>query len=278
MSSARYALCLGALLLSAGASAEPLLERAVARGVLNVCSGDEFPPFKFIGADNRPAGLIPDLIGDLHQQLSATLGQGLKLQLVQVNPVNRILFLQQGRCDLLVTSMLDTPARRRQVDFASPGFYSSAATVFAPKATPLADWQALRGKTLCAPATSVWVRPLEARYGVHFIAFNGSAEVRKAVADQRCLGALGDDVLYQALAASPGWQDYEVKLPGQDPAPWGIAVRQGQPALLKAVSAIVEGWHAEGLIVSLEQRYGLAPNPWVAAQHQRARQQVAAHD
>ena len=271
-------LCLTALLLSTGASAEPLLERAVARGMLNVCSGDEFPPFKFLDAQDRPAGLIPDLIGDLHQQLSAATGKPLALRLVQVNPVNRILFLQQGRCDLLVTSMLDTPARRQQVDFASPGFYSSAATVFAPKSTPLPDWQSLRGKALCAPATSVWVRPLEERYGVRFVSFNGSAEVRKAVADQRCLGALGDDVLYQALAASPGWEDYEVKLPGQDPAPWGIALRKDQPELLKALSSIVEGWHAEGLIVALEQRYGLPPNPWVAEQHQRARRQVAAHE
>ena len=271
-------LCLAALLLSTGAGAEPLLERAVARGMLNVCSGDEFPPFKFLDAQDRPAGLIPDLIGDLHQQLSAATGKPLALRLVQVNPVNRILFLQQGRCDLLVTSMLDTPARRQQVDFASPGFYSSAATVFAPKSTPLADWQSLRGKTLCAPATSVWVRPLEERYGVRFVSFNGSAEVRKAVADQRCLGALGDDVLYQALAATPGWEDYEVKLPGQDPAPWGIALRKDQPELLKALSSIVEGWHAEGLIIALEQRYGLQPNPWVAEQHQRAQRQVAAHE
>ncbi|MDR0278267.1 MAG: transporter substrate-binding domain-containing protein [Paucimonas sp.] len=271
-------LCLAALLLSAGASAEPLLERAVARGVLNVCSGDEFPPFRFLDPQGRPAGLIPDLIGDLHQQLSARVGKELELRLVQVNPVNRILFLQQGRCDLLVTSMLDTPARRQQVDFASPGFYSSAATVFAPKATPLTDWQQLRGKALCAPATSVWVRPLEERYGVRFVSFNGSAEVRKAVADQRCLGALGDDVLYQALAATPGWQDYEVKLPGQDPAPWGIALRKEQPALLAALSQIVEGWHAEGLVIALEQRYGLAPNPWLAAQHQRALRPVASHD
>ena len=100
--------------------------------------------------------------------------------------------------------------------------------------------------------------------------FNGTAEVRKAVADSRCLGAMGDDALYSALARQPEWADYEVKLPGQDPAPWGIALRKGQPALLAAVSSIVEGWHAQGVIIGLEQRYGLAPNAWVAQQHARA--------
>ncbi|MBE8594690.1 hypothetical protein IQK56_29425 [Pseudomonas sp. MAFF 301449] len=52
---------------------------------------------------------------------------------------------------------------------------------------------------------------------------------------------------------------------------WGIALRKGQPALLAAVSSIVEGWHANGLIIELEQRYALAPNAWVAQQHAQAR-------
>ena len=253
------------------AFAEPLLERAQSRGTLNVCTSDEFPPFKTLDAQGKPSGLIMDLIVDLQQQLSARVGQPLKLSLVQVNPLNRLLFLDQGRCEVLVTSLLDTPARRREVDFASPGFYSSAATVFAPKSTAVPDWESLRGKTLCAPATSVWVRPFENRYGVQFASFNGTAEVRKAVADSRCLGAMGDDALYSALARQPEWADYEVKLPGQDPAPWGIALRKGQPELLAAVSEIVEGWHANGLIIQLEQRYGLAPNAWVAQQHSQAR-------
>ncbi|KAA8554134.1 transporter substrate-binding domain-containing protein [Pseudomonas marginalis] len=252
------------------AHAEPLLERAQSRSTLNVCTSDEFPPFKTFDAQGKPGGLILDLIVDLQQQLSAKVGQPLKLQLVPVNPLNRLLFLEQGRCEVLVTSLLDTPARRREVDFASPGFYSSAATVFAPKSTAVPDWQSLRGKTLCAPATSVWVRPFETRYGVQFASFNGTAEVRKAVADSRCLGAMGDDALYSALARQPEWADYEVKLPGQDPAPWGIALRKGQPALLAALSSIVEGWHAQGVIIGLEQRYGLAPNAWVAQQHARA--------
>jgi polar amino acid transport system substrate-binding protein len=256
--------------VSLQALAEPLLERAQERGSLNVCTSDEFPPFKTLDAQGQPAGLIMDLIRDLQQQLSTQIGQALHLQLVQVNPLNRMLFLEQGRCEVLVTSLLDTPARRREVDFASPGFYSSAATVFAPKNIAVPDWSSLRGKTLCAPASSVWLRPFERRYGVQFASFNGTAEVRKAVADSRCLGALGDDALYSALAQQPEWADYEVKLPGQDPAPWGIALRKGQPQLLAAVSSIVEGWHARGLIIALEQRYGLAPNAWVAQQHARA--------
>ncbi|WP_069865915.1 transporter substrate-binding domain-containing protein [Pseudomonas citronellolis] len=256
-------------LLAAGATAhaEPLLQHALERGSLNICTADEFPPFKRYDKDGQASGLIQDLILDLHQRLAAQVGQPLKLQLVQVTPLNRLLFLNQGRCELLVTSLLDTPTRRREVDFVSPGYYSSAATVFAPRSTRIDSWEALHGKTLCAPLTSVWVRPYEARYGIEFVSFGGLPEMRKALLDGRCLGALGDDVLYRSLAQEPGWQDFEVKLPGQDPAPWGIALRKEQPALRDAVAAIVRDWHASGRIVALEQHYHLPPNPWVAEQH-----------
>ncbi|EPM9935768.1 MULTISPECIES: transporter substrate-binding domain-containing protein [Pseudomonas] len=260
----------GSLALLAGqVSGEPLLERAIERGTLNVCTADEFPPFKRYDSHGQASGLIYDLIVDLQHRLSTRTGQPLKLELVQVTPLNRLLFLNQGRCELLVTSLLDTPARRREVDFAAPGYYSSAATVFAAKHTSIDSWEGLRGKTLCAPLTSVWVRPYEARYGIEFISFSGLPEMRKALLDGRCVGALGDDVLYRALAGEPQWQDFEVKLPGQDPAPWGIALRKDQPQLRDSVGAIVRDWHASGYLIDLEHRYGLPANPWLAEQHQR---------
>lgn len=48
------------LLLLTGAAmqvhAEPLLERAQSRGTLNVCTSDEFPPFKTLDAQGNPGG------------------------------------------------------------------------------------------------------------------------------------------------------------------------------------------------------------------------------
>ncbi|TPG88782.1 hypothetical protein EAH72_32765 [Pseudomonas caspiana] len=247
--------------------AETLLERAVERGSLNVCTSDEFPPFKAYDKNGQASGLIYDLILDVQRHLSQASGHELKLQLVNVTPLNRLLFLNQGRCELLVTSLLDTPARRREVDFVSPGYYSSAATVFARKSTVVTDWGSLRGKTLCAPSTSVWVRPYEERYGVEFASFNGLAELRQALVDGRCLGALGDDVLYRALSQTSGWEDFEVKLPGQDPAPWGIALRKGQDNLRENLSVLVREWHSSGELIRLEQKYKLPANPWIAQQH-----------
>lgn len=265
----RLSLGLLALLGWSVAQAEVLLERAVSRGSLSVCTGEEFPPFKFIDAEGNHSGLIYDLVLDLQHQLQQATGKDLGLQLVLVTPVNRLAFLNQGRCELLVTSLLDTPSRRREVDFVEPGYYSSAATVFAPKTTRLEHWEDLRGKVLCSNPASVWVRPYEERYGVRFASYTGNAEVRKAVADGRCLGTLADDVFYREQAKDPNWQDYEIKLPSQDAAPWGIALRKGQPELQALLGKVVESWHRSGLIIELEKKYGIEANPWVAEQHAR---------
>ena len=91
--------------------------------------------------------------------------------------------------------------------------------------------------------------------------------MRKAVADGRCLGTLADDVFYRALAKDPHWQDYEIKLPSQDAAPWGMALRKGQPELKALLGNVVEGWHRSWLIIELEKKYGIEAHPWVAEQH-----------
>jgi len=103
------------------AQAEVLLERAISRGSLSVCTGEEFPPFKFIDAQGNHSGLIYDQILDLQRQLQQAPGKDLGLQVVLVTPVNRLAFLNQGRRELLVTSLLETPRRRREQDFVKPG-------------------------------------------------------------------------------------------------------------------------------------------------------------
>lgn len=258
-----HVMLLFALAPAARAAADPALDRIARRGQLSVCYGGlESPGFAYIGKDGKPAGLTWDLIVDLHRRFNALAGRQLALNLVRVTPVNRIVFVKQGRCDFLVTSLLDTPERRREIDFVSPGIYSAAAAVFAPKATRIERWDDLRGKTVCAPAASVWIRPYEQK-GLRIAGYPGMAEVHKAVLDGRCVASLGDDTGYAKVRQdNQSWKGFEVKLIGDERLPWGVALRKDQPQLKRLLGGIVTGWHRDGVILALERKYGLPPNPW----------------
>jgi len=248
---------------AAPAHADTALDKIRDRGQLSVCYGGfESPGFAYLDKAGKPAGLTWDLIVDLHQRFSTALGKPLKLNLVRITAVNRIIFVKQGRCDFMVTSLLDTPERRREIDFASPGFYSAAAAVFAPKTTRIDSWADLQGKTVCAPASSVWVRPYEAK-GLKIAAFPGFAEVHQAVADGRCVASIGDDTGYAKIKEEDrSWSNFEVKLIGDERLPWGIALKKNEPELKQMLGSIVEQWHRERFIIGLEHKYQLPPNLW----------------
>ena len=269
------------LLAGAGASAPARADTAIDkirdRGQLSVCYGGfESPGFAYLDKAGKPAGLTWDLIVNLHQRFSTALGKPLKLNLVRITPVNRIIFVKQGRCDFMVTSLLDTPERRREIDFASPGFYSAAAAVFAPKATRIESWADLQGKTVCAPASSVWVRPYEAK-GLKIAAFPGFAEVHKAVVDGRCVASIGDDTGYAKIKEdNRSWAGFELKLIGDERLPWGVALKKNEPELKQMLGNIVEQWHRERFIIGLEHKYQLPPNLWAQQMAERYAIKVSA--
>ena len=51
-------------------------------------------------------------------------------------------------------------------------------------------------------------------------------------------------------------------------APWGVAVRKGEPALAALMSGMVVKWHLSGRIIELEQKYGLEPTPFAQKMHE----------
>ena len=68
-------------------------------------------------------GFEPDLAADIAKRL------GVKLELVPVVASNRIQFLQQGKIDLMIATMSDTPERRKIVDIVEPDYYASGTNV-----------------------------------------------------------------------------------------------------------------------------------------------------
>ena len=108
-------------------------------------------------------------------------GSGVKLELVPVVASNRMQFLQQGKIDLMIATMSDTPERRKIVDIVDPNYYGSGTNVLAPKTAKLTDWDQLKGKKVCLIQGAFYNKELQEKYGVEGVAFPGTAEAYAAL-------------------------------------------------------------------------------------------------
>ncbi len=132
------ALLLGMLGVSAAKADE--LQDIKKKGVLIVGTKADYRPFGYLDPSGKIIGFEPDLAADVAKRL------GVKLELVPVVASNRIQFLQQGKIDLMIATMSDTPERRKIVDIVEPDYYASGTNVMAKKSENLKSWDQLQGQ------------------------------------------------------------------------------------------------------------------------------------
>ena len=117
-----------ALLTSSGCSAatgqsnsrssESLYSVVKNRGTLRVGVRPDDPPHSFLNGQGQLVGFDVDIATAIASYWHV------KLQLVVVNELTRISYLQNGRIDLAVTSISKTVKRAEQIDFSETYFYS----------------------------------------------------------------------------------------------------------------------------------------------------------
>lgn len=254
----------GIVALAAGGSAEagPVLQRIAAKGVLNVCTNVENRPFAYLSPNGEAVGFNIDLAEDIRRRLSGELGRPLRRQTIATSGANRVVFLDQGKCDLIITGFSVTPERQRLVDFIAPNFYSSGAVLLARRGNPPDSWDSLRGKALCSSHGSTYNHAVAERYGVRILAFAGLTESAQALRDGRCVGQLMDEAVARLrLKDSAQWADFDIVLPAIFEAPWSIAIAHGDPELRALLERYSRQWRSEGVLERLETRYQLPHKP-----------------
>src|SRR3546814_32288 len=83
-----------------------------------------------------------------------------------------------------------------------------------------------------------------------------------------CSSDLYDDAFIVSRLAEAEWKDWKMPLPTIDDAPWGVAVKKGEPAFAALMSGMVVNWHLSGRIIELEKKYGLQPTPFAQKMHE----------
>jgi polar amino acid transport system substrate-binding protein len=186
---------------------------------------------------------------------------GLKLELVSVVSSNRMQFLQQGKIDLMIATMSDTPERRKVVGTVDPVYYASGVAILANNKAAIKTAADLKGKPVCALQGAFYNNDLQSKYtGQDLVAFKGVPEAEQALLDGRCVGFVYDDVvLVWKKAQDPAkWANFDVvQLNEWTPVPWGVAVKIEELSgpWGKFVSETVSDWLKSGKLMELEKKW-----------------------
>ena len=233
------------------------------RGRLIVGVKADYPPFGFRSPSGQIEGIEPALAADVAKRL------GVKLELVPVVASNRMQFLEQGKIDLMIATMSDTPERRRVVDIVQPDYYASGYNLMLPKSARITSWSDLKGKPVCGIQGSYYNKQVAEKFGAQVSAFAGTAEALTALKQGRCVGFLYDDTAIQGNLLNPAWSAYEMPLDSQDALPWGLAVRKGEPEWAKFMSDVIKDWAKNGTIVQLAEQYHIKPSQYAVDMHKK---------
>lgn len=260
-------LLIAALALAAGVSpaAADALQTIKDRGTLIVGVKADYKPFGFRDPTGQIVGIEPDLAADLASRL------GVKLELVPVVASARIEFLNQGKIDIVLATMSDKPERRKSVLAIDPQYYSDSVNVLMTQKAKYSDWEALKGKTLCATSGSFYNKEVEAKYGATIKAFDGSEKPLFALKQGECIGYLYDQTFVQGKLLDEEWKSgFYMPLPGILETPWIMAAKTGEEAFGKYLSETTQDWFKKGTIIELEKKWGIQSTEYSKRMHDKA--------
>jgi len=251
------ALAASALVLGTGlAHADATLDKVQQRGQITIGVILSGPPFGTIDpATQKPVGFNVDLA-----QAVAT-GLGVTLEAVQVQPSNRVQFLQSGKVDALIANMSWTQERSEILDFAPTPFEEIGGALLTRKGGSFKAWADVRGKTICVSQGSNYTKPLIEEYGARIKAFRGQPESLLALRGGNCDAAVHvSPTLRQMLATNTDWKDYALPLATDlIPSPQVIWVRKGERDASAAIDRVVQQWHRSGWLIETVKKNGLTP-------------------
>ncbi len=256
-------------LLTAPTRAQPsdTLAQIKQKGVLTVGVKNDYRPWGFLD----PSGKISGMEIDLAQMVADKIG--VRLETVPVTAVTRIEFLRQGRIDMILATLGDTPERRKVIGMIEPNYYAGATNVLAPKSAGLKTWADLKGRKVCAVQGAYYNRRVSQLYSPDLVVFPAVPDALAALQGGNCTAFLFDDtfIVSTLSAHDPRWADYTMPLPSEDPQPWAIGVRLDDldSPFGKLLHDMSVEWHKNGTLIDEEHKWGIAPSPFLQEMHQK---------
>ena len=268
----RSTLLLAAALGASAAHADSTLDRIHERHKIVVGVILSGPPFGSLDpATQKPLGFNVDLAENLAKRL------GVDIEMIPVQPSNRVQFLQQGKVDALIANMEVTEERAQILAYPPTPFEEIGGALITRKDSGIKSWNDLRGKAVCVSQGSNYTKPLAEQYGAQVKAFRGQPESLLALRGNNCVAAVHvAPTLRLLVARNPDWKDYTIPVSSDlIPSPSVIWVRKGETDTQNAFEKVVEDWHRSGWLIDTERKNGMQPSQAVLDLHAKFKAQPA---
>jgi polar amino acid transport system substrate-binding protein len=238
-----------------GKAADLLPERIRKSGVLRVATAVGYPPMEmYKPGTTELTGVDPDLAQALADRL------GVKLQLTNAAFDGLIPGLNSGRFDLVMSSMTDSPQRRKAVDFVD--YFRTGGVVMTTKKNPegiksLAD---LCGKAvvLAKGSSNLAIGEEQNTKCATKMRISQSEDAPTGLLQLdsgRAAATIVDYPVAQMFAEKNG--SYQVLPTQYGTAPWGIAVAKKENGLRDAVRKALQDLIDDGGYRAVLDRYGV---------------------
>ncbi len=260
---------LAASLFSASAFADAI-EEIKKKGTLIVGTKADYPPYGFLDASGKIIGMEPDMAADVAKRL------GVKLELVPTVASNRMQFLQQGKIDLMISTMSVNEERKKVVGIIEPYYYASGVGILVNKKANVKSAADLKGKPVCAIQGAFYNNRIQSEFtGQDLVAFKGVPENEAALLNGQCVGFVYDDVLliYKKENEGEKWKDFEVVILKEfAPVPWGLAVKleEKDTAWGKFMAETTADWLKSGTLLALEKKWLGQNTEWLIEASKKA--------
>jgi polar amino acid transport system substrate-binding protein len=218
------------------------LDDVKAHGKLVVGVSDTTPPFTFKRPGERDhVGYDIDLVRAVAARLRVV------METVSLSSAERIPLLQQGRLDLVATSMTRTPERLREVDFSLIYFVTPHA-VIVRKASGITSVHQLAGRKAASASTSTAGPNLkEVVPGVEIVYVRDYALAFAALRNGTVDAFPTDESVLRTMVQQDGHPDDFLVLPDFTKSRnVGFALRKGEPRFKQAVDSALLDVEATG--------------------------------
>jgi len=232
-----------------------LQEKIKKEKVFKVGINENSKPFAYRDENNDLVGFDTDLIKEISKRIFDT---DKIIEFVPVTPSNRILSLNSGEVDVIISTMTINQERLRIVDFSNPYFMSGQA-VLVDKQSNIRSGKDLNGKKVGIVLGTTSAANI--RYIASYAIIKGFKNYEDALEEfeKGNLDAIStDDVILQGIVADN--ENYKILPDRYSTEFYGIALRKDNQSqsLKNSINKVLAILEKKGTIKKLEKKYNVS--------------------